>query len=187
MARQPAEARHHSRKLTVRQYPPSAGTLPEFGQQGGRSASIDDTLPPAGNPEVSPEGMTLVLSHEGKPSSPERTALAHAHRTNLSSGGRRLRRPARPAKEPPASRRADASLRTKAATRTPSAPDTRASTNAGVGPVVISDVLIAPSAGAGRRVPESDTAGVAAGADCLPTRSSRLRALAPPLLALPKH
>jgi len=32
---------------------------------------------------------------------------------------------------------------TKAATRTPLAPDTRASTNAGLGPVVISDVLIA--------------------------------------------
>jgi len=99
MARQPAEARHHSRKLTVRQYPPSAGTLPEFGQQGGRSASIDDTLPPAGNPEVSPEGMTLVLSHEGKPSSPERTALAHAHRTRttrLLTRGGRLHRPGDP-------------------------------------------------------------------------------------------
>ena len=32
---------------------------------------------------------------------------------------------------------------TKTATRTPSAPDTRARANAGVGPVVLSDVLIA--------------------------------------------
>jgi hypothetical protein len=34
----------------------------------------------------------------------------------------------------------------KAAKRTLSAPDTRASTNAGVGPVVVSDVLIAKGA-----------------------------------------
>ena len=37
-------------------------------------------------------------------------------------------------------------FRTKAATRTPSAPDTPARTNAGVDPVVISDVLIAKGA-----------------------------------------
>jgi hypothetical protein len=63
---------------------------------------------------------------------------------------------ARHAKQPrfhPDNPRAAAAKRTKAGLQTPSAPNTRAITNAGVDPVAISDVLIANSANRRRRRP----------------------------------
>jgi hypothetical protein len=58
--------------------------------------------------------------------------------------------------------RAAICLRTKPATRTPSAPDTRASTKAGVGSVVLSDVLIANGRAATPASPERAGASLAA-------------------------